>query len=192
VLPDLYQRWPDLLAQRLASLPARSRKAVVNAGISGNRILVAGVSGPPALARLDRDVLERAGATHVILFMGTNDVSRGETSAAVIDGTRQIVDRVHARGMKIVGGTMIPRGRPAGAGDGFSEQQERYRLEINDWIRHQAPFDGVIDFDALMTGGGVSPTGAQIIKPEYSCDFIHPNAAGYRAIGAAIDLKLFE
>lgn len=78
------------------------------------------------------------------------------------------------------------------ASQGFSAQQERYRLEINEWIRHQAPFDGVIDFDALMTGGGVSPTGAQIIKPEYSCDFIHPNAAGYRVIGAAIDLKLFE
>lgn len=192
VLPDLYQRWPDLLAQRLASLPARARKTIVNAGISGNRVLAAGVSGPPALARLDRDVLDRAGATHVIFFMGTNDISRGETSAALIEGTRQIIDRVHARGMKIIGGTMIPRGRPEGAGQGFSELQERYRLEVNDWIRHHAPFDGVIDFDALMTGGGISPTGAQIIKPEYSCDFIHPNPAGYRTIAEAIDLSLFE
>jgi lysophospholipase L1-like esterase len=192
VLPDLYQRWPDVLAERFASLPARSRKAIVNAGISGNRILAAGVSGPPALQRLDRDVLERAGTTHVIFFMGTNDISRGETSAAVIEGTRQIIDRVHARGMKIIGGTMIPRGSPEGAKPGFNELQERYRIEVNDWIRHHAPFDGVIDFDALMTGGGVSLTGAQIIKPEYSCDFIHPNAAGYRAIGAAIDLRLFE
>jgi lysophospholipase L1-like esterase len=192
VVPDLYQRWLDVLAQRLASLPASARKSIVNAGISGNRVLVAGVSGPPALERLDRDVLDRAGATHVIFFMGTNDISRGDTSAAVIDGTRQIIDRVHARGLKIIGGTMIPRGRPEGAGQGFNEQQERYRLEVNEWIRHQAPFDGIIDFDALMSGGGISPTGAQIIKPEYNCDFIHPNAAGYRAIGEAIDLQLFE
>lgn len=192
VVPDLYRRWTDVLAERLAPLPARYPKAVVNAGIAGNRILVDGPSGPAALARLDRDVLDRAGATHVILFEGTNDIYRGATSAEVIDGTRQIIDRVHARGMKIIGATMIPRGKPEGAGEGFTELQERYRLEVNSWIRNEAPFDGVIDFDATMTGGGASPVGAQIMKREYSCDFVHPNAAGYRALGEAIDLKLVE
>jgi lysophospholipase L1-like esterase len=192
VVPDLYQRWTDVLADRLAALPARYPKAVVNAAIAGNRILADGPSGPAALARLDRDVLDRAGATHVILFEGTNDIHRGATSAEVIEGTRQIIDRVHARGMKIIGATMIPRGKPEGAGEGFTELQERYRLEVNAWIRNEAPFDGVIDFDAAMTGGGVSPVGAHIMKREYSCDFVHPNAAGYRALGEAIDLKLFE
>jgi lysophospholipase L1-like esterase len=181
-----------VLAERLASMPAHYPKAVVNAGIAGNRVLVDGPTGPAALARLDRDVLDRAGATHVILFEGTNDVYRSATSAEVIEGTRQIIDRVHARGMKIIGATMVPRGKPEGAADGFTELQERYRLEVNAWIRNQAPFDGVIDFDAVMTGGGLSPTGAQIMKREYSCDFVHPNAAGYRALGEAVDLRLFE
>lgn len=192
VLPDLYQRWTDVLADRLAPLPASYPKAVINAGIAGNRILADGPSGPAALARLDRDVLDRAGATHVILFEGTNDLSRDATSAEVIAGTREIIDRVHARGMKIIGATVIPRGKPEGAGEGFSELQERYRLEVNAWMRKEASFDGVIDFDAVMSGGGVSPTGGQIMKVEYSCDFIHPNAAGYRALGEAIDLNLFE
>jgi lysophospholipase L1-like esterase len=192
VVPDLYQRWTDILADRLSPLPPRYPRAVVNAGIAGNRILVDGPTGPSALARLDRDVLDRAGATHVILFEGTNDLFRGATSAELIAGTRQIIDRVHARGIKIIGATIIPRGKPEGAGEGFSELQERYRLEVNAWIRAEAPFDGVIDFDAVMTGGGVSPTGAQIMKREYSCDFVHPNAAGYRALANAIELNLFE
>ncbi|MET0536117.1 MAG: GDSL-type esterase/lipase family protein [Steroidobacter sp.] len=193
VMPDLYQRWTDVLADRLASSPASSPKAVVNAGIAGNRVLEDGPTGPSALTRLDRDVLDRAGATHVILFEGTNDLSRGSTSAELIAGTKQIIDRVHARGMKIIGATVVPRGAPEGAPrEGFSSLQERHRREVNDWMRNEAPFDGVIDFDAAMAGGGTSPTGAEIMKREYSCDFIHPNAAGYRALGEAIDLRLFE
>lgn len=192
VIPDLHQRWTDVLADRLSQLSGVDPKAVVNAGIAGNRILVDGPTGPSALARLDRDVLDRSGATHVILFAGTNDISRDATSAEVIEGMKQIIDRVHARGIKIIGVTVIPRGKPAGAGDGFSELQERYRLEVNAWMRKDASFDGVIDFDAVMSGGGLSPTGAQIMKREYSCDFIHPNAAGYRALGNAIELSLFE
>jgi hypothetical protein len=65
VLPDLYLRWTDLLAARLAQLPVVQSKAVANEGISGNRI-VSGGAGPTALACMDRDVLERAGMIHVI------------------------------------------------------------------------------------------------------------------------------
>lgn len=193
VVPDSYQRWPDVLADRLAPLSASYPKTVVNAGIAGNRVLEDGPTGAAALARLDRDVLDRAGVTHVILFEGTNDLHRGSTSAELIEGTQQIIDRAHARGLKIIGATAIPRGKPEGAKDeGFDATKERYRLELNDWIRNKAGFDGVIDFDAVMVGGGVAPSGAQIMKHEYSCDFVHPNAAGYKALGEAIDLHLFQ
>ena len=37
--PDLNQRWPDLLAERLQSNAQTARVAVVNAGVVGNRIL---------------------------------------------------------------------------------------------------------------------------------------------------------
>lgn len=193
VVADLHQRWTDVLAERLAPLSASYPKAVVNAGISGNRVLNDAPTGPPALARLDRDVLDRAGVTHVILFEGTNDIHRGSTSAELIKGIQQIIDRVHERGLKIIGATAIPRGRPDGVkGEGFDAAKERYRLELNRWIRTEANFDGVIDFDAVMVGGGTSATGARIMKHEYSCDFVHPNAAGYRALGESIDLRLFE
>ncbi|HEY0687197.1 MAG TPA: GDSL-type esterase/lipase family protein [Steroidobacter sp.] len=193
VVPDLYQRWTDILAERLASMPKSYAKAVVNSGIAGNRVLEEAVTGPPALARFDRDVLDRAGITHIILFEGTNDIHRGSTAAELIEGTRQLIDRAHARGVKIIGATMIPRGQPeVTAREGFDETKERYRLEFNEWVRKQAKFDSIIDFEAEMLGGGTSAQGAQIMKREYSCDFVHPNGAGHRALGESIDLQLFQ
>jgi len=190
VVPDLYQRWTDVLAARLAS-EAKSVRAVVNAGVAGNRILERSHTGPSALERLDNDVLSLSGVTHVILFAGTNDIHRGATADQLIEGARKIVERVRARNIKIIGATAIARGRPAGAGEGFSSIKERYRRQYNEWIREPGNFDAVIDFDAWMTGD-VSPTGAAIMKAEYSCDFTHPNARGYRAMGEAIDLRIFD
>jgi lysophospholipase L1-like esterase len=69
---------------------------------------------------------------------------------------------------------------------------EAQRLAVNGWIRTQAPFDGVIDFDRLMSGGPVYD-GSQSLKPEFACDDnVHPNAAGYRAMGQFVDLALFN
>lgn len=190
VVPDLYQRWTDVLAARLASQTKRVR-AVVNAGVAGNRILERSHTGPSALERLDNDVLLLSGVTHVILFAGTNDIHRGATADELIEGAAKIVERVRARNIKIIGATAIARGRPAGAGEGFSSIKEQYRRQYNAWIRKPGNFDAVIDFDAWMSED-VSPTGATIMKAEYSCDFTHPNARGYRAMGEAIDLRIFD
>jgi lysophospholipase L1-like esterase len=150
VQPDLYQRWGDVLAERLAALPRNQSKAIANEGIAGNRILSGG-NGPPALVRLDRDVLDRAGATHVIFFEGTNDIAGGFTAAEVIAGMQEIIERVQSVGIKTIGATVIPRGRPAPL-TGWTTTQEEHRLAVNDWIRNEANFDGLIDFAALMRG----------------------------------------
>lgn len=142
VLPDLYQRWTDILANRLAALPEDQRKAVANAGIAGNRV-VAGGNGPPALDRLDRDVLALSGASHVIFFEGTKDITGGASTAALIAGSQQLLDRLRARGLKVIAVTAIPRGAASG---GFTAAQELVRLEVNAWIRTPGRFDGVIDF----------------------------------------------
>jgi lysophospholipase L1-like esterase len=189
VLPDRYQRWTDVLAARLASLPANEARAIANEAIAGNRI-VSGGNGPPGLQRIDRDVFERAGATHVILFEGTNDINGGATAAQVIAGMQQIIDRVHGKGLSIIGATIIPRGRPETL-PGWTPEREAHRLAVNTWIRTQAKFDGIIDFDRLMTGGPVY-AGSQSIKPEFDCDYTHPNAAGYKAMGEFVDLALFK
>ena len=109
VIPDRYQRWTDVLAARLASLPAGEVKSVVNEGIARNRIAPTGGNGPAGLVRLDRDVLDRAGATHVIFFEGTNDIAGGATADQVIASMQQVIDRVRAKGLSIIGATMITR-----------------------------------------------------------------------------------
>ncbi len=195
VEPDLNQRWTDRLAVRLAALPAERHKAVANAGIVGNRVTVPGGNGPTALERLDRDVLERAGTSHVIFFEGTNDIFADASAETLIAAMEQVIARVRARGLKIIGATVAPRGKPESVittPRGLSAAQEQVRLAVNEWIRTPGNFDGVIDFDALLTGGGQAESGAEMIKPEYNCDYIHPNAAGYKAMGEFIDLALFD
>ena len=190
VRPDLYQRWIDVLAARLAGQRGSQPRAVVNAAIGGNRIVPGGGNGPPTLQRLERDVLERAGATHVIFLQGMNDIGGGNSAAQITAAMQQVIDRVHARGLKIAGGTLFPLARPDLAR--WTRQMEEQRLAVNAWIRTQATYDRVIDFDRLMSGGPVYE-GNQSLKPEFACDDnVHPNAAGYRAMGEFVDLALFS
>ena len=194
VRPNLYQRWTDVLAARLAARPQGEQKGIANAGISGNRVLGRG-NGPSAFERLERDVLDRAGVTHVVLFEGTNDLAGNFTAAQVIAGLRQITALIRHRGIKVIGVTVLPRGRPAPE-TGWTAANEAERIKLNEWIRAKGNFDGVIDFDALMkdgpavmlTGGGYAPA----MPPKWNCDNTHPNAAGYKAMGEFVDLGLFK
>ena len=191
VRPDLYQRWIDVLAARLASAFPKEPRAIVNKAIAGNRIIPGGGNGRPMLERLDRDVLERAGATHVLYLQGMNDLGNGASADQVTGAMQQIIDRVHAKGLSIIGGTLFPVARPDLAG--WTRAMEGHRVAVNAWIRTQANFDGVVDFDRLMSGGRVYD-GMASAKPEFACDGdnVHPNAAGYRAMGEFVDLAVFK
>ena len=190
VKPDLYQRWIDVLAARLAAQNPDQPRAVVNAGIGGNRIIPGGGNGPPTLQRLDRDVLERAGATHVIFLQGMNDIGGGASAVQVTTAMQQVIDRVHAKGLRIVGGTLFPLARPDRAK--WTAPYDAVRQDVNRWIRTQATLDGVIDFDRLMSTGPLYD-GIPSLKPEFACnDDVHPNPAAYRAMGEFVDLALFS
>ena len=184
---DMNTRWPDQLARRLA---ARKNPpvAVVNAGISGNRVLGDG-AGVSALARFDRDVLMQTGVTHVIVLEGINDIgiARNNPSPSADDliaGHKQLIERAHARGLKIYGATLTPY---EGAGY-FTPEGEAKRQALNQWIRTSAAYDGVIDFD-MATRDPAAPT--KFLPAYDSGDHLHPGDAGYKAMGDAVDLALF-
>lgn len=169
-------------------------KSIINEGIGGNTITRANLSprpdSTPGIERLDRDVLSHTGVTHVVLFMGTNDIRREASVTAVIAGMQNIIQRVRARGLKIIGVTIIPRHNvaPLGTNTGWSPAKTAIRNQVNDWIRHSGAFDAVLDFDAVVR----DPANFDLLYPAFNCgDGIHPSPTGYYQMGKAVNLEVF-
>ncbi|MGW1501124.1 SGNH/GDSL hydrolase family protein [Streptomyces mirabilis] len=177
------RRWPDLLAARLRTLPAHRRLGVLNAGISGNRLLLES-GGPSALTRLDADALSRAGVRTVIVLEGINDIKGTPEQTdplAIEDAYRRIVERAHARGIRVVGATITPYGGYSA----YTESREAVRLTVNAFIRNAELFDAVVDFDAVVR----DPADPHRILPAYDPgDHLHFNDTGMRALADDIDL----
>jgi lysophospholipase L1-like esterase len=186
---DTNNRWPDHLARRLAARNGGRPMAVLNLGISGNRLLGDG-AGVSALARFDRDVLMQTGVTHVIILEGINDigVARNNPSPGaddLIGAHRQLIARARARGLTVIGATLTPfEGAPY-----YTPEGEAKRKALNDWIRTSGEYDAVIDFDQVTR----DPANPLRFNPLHdSGDHLHPGDAGYRAMGEAVDLSLFR
>jgi lysophospholipase L1-like esterase len=183
-------RWPDRLAERLVAASKGRPIAVTNTGISGNRVLSDGVIpifGQSALSRFDRDVLSIPGVTHVVVLEGVNDLGGKPSPSAeqLIAGYRQLIARAHAHGLKIIGATILPYGGAAY----YAAAADVERGKVNTWMRTSHDFDGVVDLDAAMR----DPAHPERMKAELqSGDWLHPNDAGYRVMGDAVDLALFR
>ncbi|TMJ01184.1 MAG: lysophospholipase [Alphaproteobacteria bacterium] len=195
-------RWPNVLSRRLRA--AGHRAVVLNAGIGGNQ--VAGPSdyspqkpyagGPSAGARVERDVLSLSGVNAVIWLEGINDFSKNGNASGETVQTRmkEIASRMRARqpGLKVFGATVVTALGSTSAAHGFPEQDEK-RQALNQFIRTSGVFDGVVDFDSATIDPG---TGG--LKPEFvpesttggPGDKLHPNRAGYLAMGSAVDLDM--
>jgi lysophospholipase L1-like esterase len=185
------RRWPDALARRLAGTGDRSI-AVVNLGISGNRLLSDSPCYGDALeSRFDRDALRRPGVKTAILLIGINDINfaampprsgldcdfphTSVTAADLIAGYQRVITVARHAGVKVFGATLTPASLPA--------ERESIRLAVNQWIRTSHAFDGVVDFDAALRDRG-QPDRLQ--RAFDSGDHIHPSDAGYAAMAAVI------
>lgn len=169
---------------------------MINAGIGANRLLKDGTS-PSGLARLDRDVLSQPGVKTLIVLIGVNDIGMlsregpvtPEGRQAVVEGLkagyRQVIERAHALGIRVIGATILPFGGTKTYRSDADADADRQA--VNAWIRTSGAFDAVVDFDAATR----DPDHPERLKAEYDGgDLLHPSPAGYRAMAGAIPLSI--
>lgn len=192
--PGANARWPDMLAERLAGQGV----AVLNAGISGGRLLRDGM-GRAGLTRAAQDVFAQPGVRALVVLLGTNDIGwpggpfapeeRAVRADELVQGYRQLIAMARTHNVRVVGGTIPPFGDAlAGtplAGH-YSPEKDAMRQAVNRWIREAGAFDAVVDFDALLR----DPARPSHLRAAMdSGDHLHPGDAGYRAMAQAIDLE---
>ena len=186
-----FNRWADVLSDRLLKNSKTKNRAVLNLGIGGNNV-VRGGQGEPAVVRFDRDILTQQNVKWLIISEGVNDLGgirnieqASQITKDLINAYKQMIDKAHAKGIKAYGATILPFAK--------SSYDRDFRLaardSINAWIRTKGHFDAVIDFENVMS----DPQNPKALLPSLqSGDFLHPNEAGYKTMGDFIDLNLFK
>jgi len=136
------KRYPDHLSRLL-------KRPVVNAGIAGD-------TTGDALARLQRDVLDRSPGI-VLVTLGGNDLKNRMPADAAFENLKRIVERIQGAGALVVlGGISIPFWDR-----GFSERYRRLAEETGAVLVENV-YEGIMGNRKKMS------------------DPIHPNAEGYR------------
>ncbi|SIR67959.1 GDSL-type esterase/lipase family protein [Williamsia sterculiae] len=184
---DRNVRYPDFLQRRLTA--TGSGAAVADAGITGNRVTRPGfvpMFGPAAIARLDSDVIGLSGVSDVIFMEGINDlgIPIGVNYEDLVRGYTDVINRLHARGIRVHLGTLLPASDALF--DGITAPlANSVRIRLNGWIRSQKLSDSVVDFDKVVR----DPRNPNIMNPRLvGVDNLHPNPAGYRAMAQAVNL----
>ena len=180
--------YPYFLQDRFNQSSQVGSVSVVNAGISGNRIL-RDFTGPSALSRFGRDDLGVTGVTDTIVFMGINDIQNDAVfpdqkanADQIISGLVTMVNQAKQAGVKITLGTILPWGGSVY----YSSDREAVRKAVNAWIRSNKLADAVVDFDLALR----NPQSALVLDPAYdSGDHVHPNDAGYQKMATTLDLN---
>jgi lysophospholipase L1-like esterase len=190
-------RWPDDLSRRLHAAHG-TRVAVVNEGIGGNRILSPDVytpqepfsGGPKALSRLERDIFSLGGVSAVVWLEGINDLSAGATSDQVIAGIRQGAAAIHARGLKLIQGTITSALGNNTANPALDVDRDNRRKAVNAFIRSAGIFESVADMDAATADPATGMMRDEFLTNSTlgTIDHLHPNRAGYLSMANTIDI----
>lgn len=202
-------RWANVMSARLHAAYG-NRVSVVNAGIGGNRVVnptpANSTAGPAVVDRLDRDVLGLSGLTHVIWLEGINDLGGGTTPQAIIAGYQNVVGRLHTRGIKVIGATVTSAlgqvdpehgwypGYTGGGDNG--PVVDAGRMVLNNFIRTSGLYDGIADFDRATLDPNTGNMRAEYTPnsefTQLPIDYLHPNRAGYNAMGLSVDVGQFR
>ncbi|WP_055567890.1 SGNH/GDSL hydrolase family protein [Streptomyces atriruber] len=190
---DRNRRWSDALAERLDK--AGKPRPVLNAGIGGNLVLNDSAwFGEKGTNRLSRDALDLPGVGTVVVLEGLNDIGFSETdkptykpapvvsARELINGHRKLIREARAKGVRVVGATLLP----LGGSDHYGKHAAAVSDAFNRWVRTSGEYDAYVDFDKALA----DPQDPERIAPAYdSGDHLHPNDAGYRAMADAVDLE---
>ena len=184
------RRWTDWLARRTQAELGNSQIAVINRGISANRLLAdtdtALLAGRDLLERFDRDVLATPGVRALAVLIGINDIVYSPANAPIrpesmIAGYLQLIERAHLHGIGVMGTTLPPFA-------GFvyyTPTREAVRQAVNSWMRSGAAFDLLADVDVALR----DPAAPQSLRAAFdSGDRLHPNDTGYQALAASVPL----
>ncbi|WP_342370590.1 SGNH/GDSL hydrolase family protein [Acinetobacter sp. D009] len=191
---DANTRWTDFLAKHLSP----HQVAVINSGISGNRLLNDGM-GDSALERLQKEVFQYSGVKTLIVLVGINDISWPGTAfapkqqiptfEALTQGYKRVVDEAHRQGIQVIGATLLPfsGALPNTPLDNYYQpNKDELRQRINHWIRTSHTFDGVLDLER----GLKDPKHPDRLNPIYdSGDHLHPNDRGNQQMANLVDVN---
>ncbi|KAJ3122991.1 hypothetical protein HK098_002287 [Nowakowskiella sp. JEL0407] len=191
-------RWPNVLAARLQANRNKKHIAVINQAAGGGRLLRHGL-GQSGISRIDNDVIAQPGVQYLMVFEGINDIGTAvgprasnasadsfATAKDIIDGYDQIVTRCHAKGIVVIGCTLLPFG---GNTNYDTPSSEADRVAVNNWIRTSDRFDYVVDFEKVVR----DPKNVTYLLPSIDTgDHLHLNPQGYKMMADSIDLDMFE
>ena len=200
-------RWSNFLSRRLHEAYG-DKVSVVNEAIAGNRVTLFNGAGPSAVERLDRDVLGLDGLSSVVWLEGINDLGGGMApSALIVSGYEDIVPRLHAKGVRVIGATITSSYKPDqnftsttsplnafGLGLAYGGPDTLAKVQTtDDYICNSGLFDGVADFYAATVDpatNGFRSTYAISNVDFASADYLHPNRAGQLTMANAVPLSL--
>ncbi|HEX2959715.1 MAG TPA: GDSL-type esterase/lipase family protein [Chitinispirillaceae bacterium] len=178
----------DAFAEKLLKNKGTEQVGVLNLGIGATMVTGESNGADPGVKRFDHDILQQSGVRWVVIFYGVNDINANVNSTNIINGFKSMIQAAHAKNCKVYCATITPfKGHDYYDAAG---NHEKVRSEVNKWIRTDKSFDGYFDFDKIVRNPGSGDTTK--LQQQYSADWLHPNAAGYKAIGESIDPKLFE
>jgi lysophospholipase L1-like esterase len=129
----------------------------------------------------------------VIWLEGINDFAKAVNAPVeqVTGAMREGVARMKAKGVRVIGATVVSALRSSNAAHG-SEEEDKKRRELNEWIRGSGVFDGVADFDRATLDPATGELRAEFVPDSTiggAGDRLHPNRAGYLAMAGALDLE---
>ncbi|HTV22932.1 MAG TPA: GDSL-type esterase/lipase family protein [Polyangiaceae bacterium] len=176
---NTFGRWTDALTRAIQNDPMLAEtRSVLNFGMGANNLTVSGQYQDSGVVRFSRDVVPRDKIKWLIVLEGTNDIIySGVQAPAIIAAYQQIIQAAHAEGILVYGSPITPTNQGDAA----------IRASVNEWVRTSGEFDRVIDFAATIG----DPNDPNAILPMYNNDGLHPNLAGYEAMGNAVDRSLF-